>query len=132
MWLFIETTRPDMFTVGLLGGTTPKLREVQARSHAVNTEVFRLLTPSVKKQLDGICVVSGPGSFTSTRTGVIIANLLSRQYRLPLVGVSLDEAKDLDVLTDRLTGRGGPRPYEAVSYVAPVYSSEPNITIATC
>ena len=128
MWLFIETTQPDRFTVGLLGGTAPKLREVQARSHAVNTEVFRQLTPSVRKQLDGICVVSGPGSFTSTRTGVIIANLLSRQYTRPLVGVSFDEAQDLEALTARLVSGI----QKTVSYVAPVYSSEPNITIATC
>lgn len=129
MWLFVETTRPDNFVVGLLRPNAVKTVHVDARSHAVLGQILKLLTPSVRRQLDGICVVSGPGSFTSTRTGVMIANILSRQLRLPLVGVALDEAQDLDVLTLRLTTHHAPR---TATYVAPVYSSEPNITIKTC
>ncbi len=126
MWLYIETTRPDSFTVGLLGDGAPKyLALTQDRSHAVVVKIMKLLTPTVRRRMKGICVVSGPGSFTSTRTGVILANILSRQLRLPLFGVDLTDAQNLDELTARLMSHDIPE----MAYVAPVYSSEPNITV---
>lgn len=128
MWLFVETTRPDNFVVGLLSAKTQKSVHVDARSHAVLGHILKLLTPSVRTQLEGICVVSGPGSFTSTRTGVMIANILSRQLQLPLVGVTLDDAQDLGELTKKLISGS----IKSETYIAPVYSSEPNITVKTC
>ncbi len=123
MWLYLETTRPDAFTVGVLGGKKEKLWKIQGRSHAVINQVMKRVA---LEQLSGICVVSGPGSFTSTRTGVVVANILSRQLKLPLVGVTLDEVVDLGALTQKLPGMA------ASSFVAPRYSSEPNITVKTC
>lgn len=74
---------------------------------------------------EGICVVAGPGSFSSIRIGVLYANLLSRLLRLQLVGVSVEEAADRNALVERLKTHA---PSPSV-YVAPVYDMEPNITI---
>lgn len=73
----------------------------------------------------GICVVSGPGSFSSIRIGVLYANLLSRLLRLPLVGVSVEEAAERVALMQRLKNHVP----TFATYVAPVYDMEPNITI---
>ena len=74
---------------------------------------------------EGICVVAGPGSFSSIRVGVLYANLLSRLLRLQLVGVSVEDATDRSALVERLKNHA-PSPNV---YVAPVYDMEPNITV---
>jgi tRNA A37 threonylcarbamoyladenosine modification protein TsaB len=76
---------------------------------------------------EGVCVVAGPGSFSSVRTGVLYANLLSRLLRIPLVGVTVEEASDLDALSRRLLDTR----YSKLEtrYVAPIYDAEPNITV---
>lgn len=74
----------------------------------------------------GIIVVAGPGSFSSIRSGVLLANLMSRLLKVPLYQVAKGaEEVDLNELREQIA-RGSLRP---VSYVAPVYDAEPNITI---
>ncbi len=92
----------------------------------------------------GIIVVAGPGSFSSIRGGVLLANLMSRLMGVPLYRVEHrapldsargrlrtghrdgnDESLDLDVLRDQIA-HGHLKP---VKYVAPVYDQEPNITV---
>lgn len=75
-------------------------------------------------ELTGVCVVEGPGTFSSVRSGVLVANLLSRLYHIPLYGVSKNDAEDLEVLRQRIASKKLP----SRSYVAPVYDQEPNIT----
>lgn len=77
--------------------------------------------------LEGVCVVSGPGSFSAVRTGVLYANLLSRLKKVPLVGVTVEEAADLPSLARKLEASSWKS--KAVDYVAPVYEAEPNITL---
>ena len=67
----------------------------------------------------------GPGAFSAVRGGVIVANLLARLLKKPLVGVHAADAEDLKMLAGRLeSGR-----LAASSYVMPTYVSEPNITV---
>lgn len=70
-------------------------------------------------------MVAGPGSFSAVRAGVLQANLIARLLKLPLVGVTVDEAGDLEALHRELRD---PRLKLAVPYVAPIYDKEPNIT----
>jgi hypothetical protein len=73
----------------------------------------------------GMIVVAGPGSFSAIRSGVLVANLFSRLLHLPLYQVMADEAGDLDAVRDRILSKK----LTPVSYVAPVYDAEPNITL---
>ncbi len=41
--------------------------------------------------LKGIAVTKGPGSFTSVRVGVAVANQFSHQLKIPIVGLTTDE-----------------------------------------
>lgn len=122
-WLFIDTTRADQFRVGYL---VPKisLKTIQGRAHGLLPAIMRL----PKTKIDGVCVVQGPGSFSAVRTGTLIANLLARLWKKPLVGVSVEEASDLSVLSERLSKKG----VKSSAYVAPVYDAEPNITVKVC
>ena len=46
------------------------------------------ITPS---DLRGVAVIRGPGSFTSVRVGVAVANQFSHQLKIPIVGLTTDE-----------------------------------------
>lgn len=79
-------------------------------------------------EAEGVCVVSGPGTFSAVRSGVLDANIVARWFGIPLVGVRAEDASDacLPLLIKRFAH--GTR-HLAVSYVAPIYDAEPNITM---
>jgi tRNA A37 threonylcarbamoyladenosine modification protein TsaB len=124
-WVFIDTSRPDHFRIGLLSAKRRELWEGEGRSRLALNEIGKHISRTSLQNADGVCVVAGPGSFSAVRTGVVTANMLSRLYQKPLVGISVDDAFDLDLLTTRLLADGIP----STGYVAPVYDSEPNITM---
>jgi len=41
--------------------------------------------------LQGIAVLRGPGSFTSIRVGIAVANQIAHQLKIPIVGLTTDE-----------------------------------------
>ncbi len=125
-WLFLDSSRPDAFRIGTFGPGRVSVKTVCGRSHKLLPALERLIrTPQALGDSDGICVVHGPGSFSSVRGGVLAANLLARHFRKPLVGVSVSDAEDLPRLADALvSNRLAPS-----SYVMPTYTAEPNITV---
>jgi tRNA A37 threonylcarbamoyladenosine modification protein TsaB len=123
-WLFIDTSRPDQFRVGHLAPML-SVKTVKGRAHKLMPLVMKL---GGAKKIDGICVVQGPGSFSAVRTGTLVANLLARLWKKPLVGVSVSEAEDLSILVERLSKKQ----ISSSTYVAPVYDAEPNITVKVC
>lgn len=123
-YLFIEAIDPKSFRVGILGLKKQTIRVVEKRSHAILAEVIKI---TAKKKIDGVCVVSGPGSFTTVRTGVLIANVYARFMHIPLY--SVDATRAMDLLETYAAIRAGT--IVLSSFVAPRYSSEPNITLKT-
>ena len=81
------------------------------------------LTPA---NLEGIGVVTGPGSFTGLRIGLAVANALAMAEDLPVVGVPGPEADSLSQLAataavELKAGRGERQVY-------PEYGKPPTIT----
>jgi tRNA A37 threonylcarbamoyladenosine modification protein TsaB len=126
MWLFLDTSQRGMARVGLLPATGPiHLQSVSGRAGGLVPVLASRIHAHFFKRLQGICVVSGPGSFSAIRSGVLVANLMARLLRLPLYGIPVLSGQDLEALRERLV-HGSLR---ATSYVAPLYDTEPNITI---
>lgn len=124
-WLFIETTRPGEFRLGLLGAKAVKVKTYKGRSNSVLTRLASLVRRTALSGLAGVCVVSGPGSFTSVRTGVLIANILARKLKKPLVGIKAEQAEDIFGLSAKLAqGK-----LKNSRYIKPLYDAEPNITL---
>ena len=124
-WLFIDTSDRMRTRFAVI----PALGEVRERIiEGARARVVALLASFVPRKriraMRGICVVAGPGPFSAIRSGVLVANILSRVYHMPLYGVSTEDGKDLDALRDMLL-RGA---ISESRYVAPVYDAEPNIT----
>lgn len=72
--------------------------------------------------LRGIVVFQGPGSFTGLRIGITVANALSHELKVPIVG-AINEEKWLERGLERL--RSG----ESDRLVMPEYGAEANISI---
>jgi hypothetical protein len=124
-WLFIDTSVAGVCRVGMMTDKRQAVAELQARSGALLPAIAKIGTASLQK-MTGICVVHGPGSFSSVRGGVLIANLLSRAYHVPLVGITVREAENLDRVWEGLVANAFP----PRSFVEPLYDAEPNITVA--
>jgi tRNA threonylcarbamoyladenosine biosynthesis protein TsaB len=71
--------------------------------------------------LDGIICFSGPGSFTSLRIGITVANTLAYAQSIPIVSSS-GEHWAQDGIKDLHDGKNG-------GVVIPQYGSEPHITV---
>jgi tRNA A37 threonylcarbamoyladenosine modification protein TsaB len=53
--------------------------------------------------LSGVLVVAGPGSFSSSRAGVVLANAFSFLQKTPVVGVAADEtARPEDLIAQNI------------------------------
>ncbi len=124
-WLLIDTSDRMRTRLAII----PTLGEIRERTvEGARRNVVTLLSAFLKhkhvRSMSGICVVRGPGSFSAIRSGVLVANILSRVYHMPLYGVSAEQGQNLDVLRDQLLKGSVP----VSTYVAPVYDAEPNIT----
>ena len=60
-------------------------RELSVQLHA---RLAEFLAPQAWSDLAFIAVATGPGSFTSTRVGVVAARTLAQQLNVPLFGIS--------------------------------------------
>jgi hypothetical protein len=83
----------------------------------------------VKDKLQGILVVSGPGGFSTTRSGVVIANTLAWACRVPLIGFELHPGDDFAALIIKNITKLKSKRSAKLHFVAPIYNAEPNITI---
>lgn len=124
-WLFLDTHAAGSGRVGWLMSDAHKSRaiKISGRSKHFLSAIQRLVKRAGSLP-EGICVVAGPGTFSAVRGGVLYANLLARLWRLPLVGIRVDQAVSLKILARELFNRL----HLDVSYVAPLYDREPNIT----
>ncbi len=124
-WLLIDTHTPRQNRLGWLSITNKvSIRTYRGRPITILRRLFveereRLAT------CKGICVISGPGSFSSIRIGVLYANLLARLFEKSLVGVRVEESLDLVHLAQNLDDKT----WSSQAYVAPVYDAEPSITV---
>lgn len=129
VWLAFKTTdRTSVaFKCGrggrLIGSRTFEM-EVAAEDHLLLLDQFLRSLKLQLHDLDFLVVVKGPGSFTSVRIGVAIANALSFACSLPLVAI---HEKAWATLEQAPAVHRRPARKHASS-VRPVYSSSPNIT----
>jgi len=72
--------------------------------------------------LEGVIVVTGPGSATSLRAGLAVINTFAFVHKLPLIPVANAEDKILKELISNIDLN------KTVAFVTPEYGREPNIT----
>lgn len=128
MWLYIDTSERGSFRVAKI----PR----RGKAKAVTAPGLRLrfipwlssfMPRAAFQKCEGIIVVEGPGSFSSIRAGVLVANMVARLVNKPLYRLAKADVQDLADIQKGLIKRR----FRPVSYVAPVYDREPNITCPT-
>jgi tRNA A37 threonylcarbamoyladenosine modification protein TsaB len=124
-WLLIDSSNRELFRAALIHPKGEiKERAVKGIRSSILSELHDMIQVSELPNLSGIAVVYGPGSFSAIRSGVLIANLLSRLYHLPLYGFSKEEAADLIDVRRKLSSNA----VKPSAYISPLYDAEPNIT----
>lgn len=100
----------------------------RGRSDKLLIEVDGILKKNKVKpgEIGGVVVVSGPGSFTAVRQGVVAVNALGYLLGVPVAGVRLDEFKNNEELMK--IGRARLERTRLGKSVLPFYGKEPNIT----
>ncbi len=126
-WLFIDTTRTGICRFGMLKSDGSGVITQRIKADRLLARIAqRIGLATLQRTMSGVCVVAGPGSFSAVRSGVLTANLLSRFLHVPLIGISVTEARDLGGVARHLEGLK--RSSGAAMFVAPIYDAEPNIT----
>lgn len=72
-------------------------------------------------RIKGIAVVTGKGTFTSTRIATIIANTFSFTQQIPIVSIDANQKNDTPKLCQDLAAK------QAGTYIAAAYSGAPRI-----
>lgn len=129
MILIINTALVEKTLVGVAENGKLYKRSGPARD---SSKILVLLDNLLKKRrkgldnLEGVVVVTGPGSFTSIRQGVVVANTLAFLLKIPVAGIKLDEFKDASNLVTFCLHRL--KEAKVGKMVKPYYDREPNIT----
>ncbi len=130
MILYINTTDSHKIHCALLDDQKVIAEKSETAQYKQAQKILPLiqeLLAQVGSTLEGIgtiCVVQGPGPFTSTRVGVSTANALSYALDVPIIGI---EVTDIDSFPDVV--------YSQIkkakkTIIQPVYNQDPSITKA--
>ena len=123
-WFYLDTHARGEYEFGWIGENI-KVYNKTGRVGSLIAEISGKIKISSLQDCSGICVVQGPGSFSSIRGGVLVANLLSRILQKPIYGITVTESEDLNDISQKLLQNK----LKPASYLNPIYDQEPNITI---
>ncbi len=134
MILLVDSSQIERIYLAL-GGAGKLLfsREIPAKfshSEKLIPEIDKLLRQASISpgELEGIVVVSGPGSFTALRIGLAVVNALAWAYQIKNVGLSRDQFVDYQDLLKK--GEYMLNQIDNWQIIEPVYGKEPNISTA--
>ena len=127
MFLLLDPSNKDLIHLALFDEKATKWYECAGRNRELLRSIDFFLNHKgvVKDSLQGIMVVVGAGSFTSTRIAAVIANVFGYVHGLPLLAITKEEANDTQALIPTLIRE------PARQYISAAYSGEPNIRLQT-
>jgi len=135
--LFINASKKNKLDVFLINKARIIKKISQAGDYKLSACLLSLIEKILRRhkvsprQLAGIIAVTGPGSFTSLRISVSVANTLAYALQIPIVGIinknGLAAADDEALVEYGLSKIDKSRVFK---YISPFYDRAPNITVA--
>lgn len=122
MFLLIDTSEKDKINLALFDDKMIEHRTYSGRNRELLTCIHDLLKD---KKPNGIMVVVGAGSFTSTRVACVVANTFGYVLQIPLLAISKEQTKDPQKLIPELLKQ------QRGVYISATYSGEANICNST-
>lgn len=123
MFLLVDTSGRDQISLTLFKGAVVEQKNYSVPNRALlaTIETFLAANNLRVQEVEGVAVVVGVGSFTSTRIATTVANTWAYAKNIRIVGVTAAEASDLPKLEAKLLQA------EPGIYISATYSGEPNI-----
>jgi len=130
--LYLNPTN-DQLVVLILFKNKKVFKIVKRYQRPLGKTFLKLINELLKKAkikptaLKAIAVVCGPGSFSSLRVGLVVANTLAWALKIPIISLKTDE---LVLVNERQLLKIIKKKLENKRFkpVAPFYDKEPNIT----
>ena len=122
MYLAIDLTKKDIIHVILFDESLLVEKEVPGRNRDALVIIDELLREQqlTTRDVQGIMVVLGAGSFTSTRIGTIIANTFAYVFHIPVLPIQVENLSHLVAQISRFQS-------ELHHSLLPTYSAPPSI-----
>ena len=123
MYVMIDTSERDTIALSLFDQTQKK----EVRVNASNRELLQTIDSFFTSEnllpdaIDGIMVVVGEGSFTSTRLATTVANTFGYVQHIPLLALSKKQAEDPQLMIPLLLEQPSDQ------YLSATYSGVPNL-----
>lgn len=133
MILFINNLRISQLNVGLFEkGNFYWLKKSisQKKNEKILLTINKILDKNNKtiKDLKGILVVNGPGSFSGIRVALSVANTLAWALNIPAIGIPLEKKGDQELFEKGLKKLKKEDNQKSFGIVKPFYGKKPNIT----
>jgi len=128
--LFLDPTNDNLVILILFKKN--KVFRIEKKYHKPLSEVLLLTLEELLKKsntrlntIQFIAVVSGPGSFSSLRVGIVVANTLAWSLNIAVVGLKKEEINNQEEILKIVEKKIKSKKFRPV---LPFYGREPNIT----
>ncbi|MFA5133702.1 MAG: hypothetical protein WC459_02790 [Patescibacteria group bacterium] len=129
-YLFINTVNPSLPSFAFFSGEGEDIKTLnfidKQEDLNKNLDLFFKGNKLKAKDIKAVMVISGPGSFSGGRAGVVLANSFNFLYKIPVLGIK-DEGLDVFGYIKKHTRRLSLLNKSSVAEV--YYNREPDITL---
>lgn len=128
MYLFINTADSEKIILAFIADNGQILIKKKIEAKYKQSEKLLLNIDKILKDIKdikGIMVIKGPGSFTALRIGVVTANTLAWALHIPIIGIKLDNKQNEELIK---IGVENLKKIKKFKQVMPEYGMEPNIS----
>lgn len=129
-YLFINTVNPNYasFAIFQNGGVVLYLCGFIDKQERLNYELEAFLKSKKIKseEFRGVMVVTGPGSFSASRAGVVLANTFNFLYGIPILGIKDSGASIEEMIKENISRLKRAKKTTAAEVY---YENPPNITM---
>ena len=127
MYLLVDMSQRDLLHLALFGDKFFVEKSYEGQNRELLECIYKFVKSKVCKvesvsDIEGIFVVVGIGSFTSTRIATVVANTFAYALQIPLLAIQENEIDKVQGLIPKLLSQ------PKGQYISATYSGEPNIS----